>query len=312
MRKQSRPLEVADLALLANVVERRSFSGAAQAVGTTTSGASKRMARLEGRLGARLFERTTRRVVPTEAGAAFYARAKRILSDLEAAENELASLGGAPRGTLRVSAPLIFGERHLAPLLPGFLARYPAVRIELSLSDAFVDLLAERFDVALRIGPLADSTLKRVRIGSAASVVVAAPSYLARRGRPASPSDLVRHDLVRFSQIPASREWRFRGKRGVLTIPAIGTLEVNHGGAMREAVIAGIGIAKLPDFQVSDALRAGELVRLLDEFALPPAGVHLVYPTGATPLPKLDVFVTQIGAALKARLAAVQRAATRT
>lgn len=303
MRKQSSPIEIVDLTLFARVVELRSFSAAARAAGTTTSAASKRLARLEERLGARLLERTTRRVLPTEAGAAFYARATRILSDVDEAENELASLGGTPRGTLRVSAPLIFGERHLAPLLPAFLAHHPGLRIDLSLSDQFVNLLAERFDVALRVGPLVDSTLVRSRIGAYQSMVVASPSYVARAGLPETPRDLSRHNCIRYANVTAAREWRFRGRRGEASIPVIGNLEVNHGGAMRAAAVAGLGIAKLPDFMVGDALRGGELVRLLEEYELPPTGIHIVYPSGATALPKLEVFVAEIGAALKSRLA---------
>jgi DNA-binding transcriptional LysR family regulator len=307
MGKQSKRIDVADFALFASVVEQRSFSAAARATHTTTSGASKRIARLEERLGARLLERTTRRVVPTEAGAAFYTRAARILSDVDEAESEIASLGTAPRGTLRVSAPVIFGERHLATLLPPFLARHPEMRIDLSLSDQFVNLLADRFDVALRVGPLVDSSLVRSRVGTAASVVVAAPGYLARAGRPQSPRDLLRHNCIRYSNVSVAREWRFRQGARETAVPVLGTLEVNHGGAMREAAIAGLGIARLPDFLVADALRSGDLVALLDEYAAAPTGIALVYPRGARPLPKLDVFVQEIGAALRGRLAHLQQ-----
>ena len=303
MRKQSNPPDLQDLALFARVVELRSFSAAARALGTTTSATSKRITRLEERLGARLLERTTRRVLPTEAGAAFYARTARILSDVDDAENEVARLGGTPRGTLRVSAPVIFGERHLAPLLPAFFARHPAVRLDVSLSDGFVNLLADHFDVALRIGPLVDSTLVRAKVGVAASVVVAAPSYLAREGTPRVPRDLLQHNCVRYSQISAAREWRFRGSKGELSVPVLGNFEVNHGGAMREAALAGVGIARLPDFLVADLLREGRLAQLLEEYAVAPSGIHLVYASGAAPLPKLEVFVAEIGAALRGRLA---------
>jgi DNA-binding transcriptional LysR family regulator len=303
MRKQSTPLDVLDLALFVSVVELRSFSAGARAARTTTSAASKRIARLENRLGARLFERTTRRVLPTEAGAAFYARAARILSDVDEAENAVASLGGKPRGTLRVSAPVILGERHLAPILPSFLARHPEVRVDLVLADHFVNLLAERFDVALRVGPLGDSSLLRVRVGAAESVVVASPSYLERAGRPETPHDLVRHNCVRYAQVSAAQEWRFKSPRGgEVSVPVIGNVEVNHGGAIREVALAGAGLVRLPDFLVADALRAGELVRVLDAFALPPTGIHLVYPNAATPLPKLEVFLEEMGAALRTRL----------
>jgi DNA-binding transcriptional LysR family regulator len=311
MRKQSSPLESSDLAIFARVVELRSFSAAARATGTTTGAASKRVARLEERLGARLFERTTRRVLPTEAGAAFYARVTRILSDVDEAENEIATLGGEPRGTLRISAPVILGERHLAALLPPFLLRHPELRIDLSLGDHFVNLVADRIDVALRVGALADSSLVKKRVGVVASLVVAAPSYLERAGRPETPIDLARHNCVRYSRIIAAREWRFMRRGKVVSVPVVGNLEVDHGGAMREAVLAGVGIARLPDFLVADGLREGRLVPLLEEYALPPNGIHLVYPSGAAPMPKVQAFVEEIGDALKARLATMHGVSTR-
>ncbi len=166
-----------------------------------------------------------------------------------------------------------------------------------------MNLLAERFDVALRVGPLVDSTLVRSRVGAYQSVVVASPSYVARAGLPENPRDLSRHNCIRYSNVTAAREWRFRGRRGEVSIPVIGNLAVNHGGAMRAAAVAGLGVAKLPDFMVGDALRGSELVRLLEEYELPPTGIHIVYPSGATALPKLEVFVAEIGAALKGRLA---------
>lgn len=304
MRKQSTAIELLDLTLFASVVEQRSFSAAARAHHVTTSVASKRVTRLEATLGARLLERTTRRVLPTDAGAAFYTRATRILSDLAEAENEVASLGGKPRGTLRVSAPLLLGERHLAPLLPGFLATYPDVRVELVLSDQFVNLVAEHFDVALRVGALADSALVRTRVGVAPSLVVAAPSYLARAGTPETPRDLGRHNCLRFSNLTAASEWRFRGRSGgAVAVPVIGNLELNHGGALREAAIAGAGLARLPEFLVGDALSSGALVTVLDDYCIEPVGIHLVHPAGGRPLPKVDAFVTDVGAALKRRLA---------
>jgi DNA-binding transcriptional LysR family regulator len=311
MRKQSATGDLLDIALFARVVEGRSFSTAARALGTTTSAVSKRIARLEERLGARLLERTTRRVAPTDAGAAFYARAARILADVDEAEHAVASLGGTPRGTLRVSAPVIFGERHLAALLPEFLRRFPDVRLDLSLSDRFVDLLEEHYDVALRIGPLGEGSLVRVRVGSTAAIVVASPDYLERAGRPSVPADLTDHNCIRYSLVTAAREWRFKGPRGEISVPVVGNLEVNHGGAMREAAIAGLGVARLPHFLVADALASGVLVPLLADHRLPPAGVHLVYLQGAAPLPKVRSFVDVIGAALRERMRALNQACPR-
>lgn len=310
MRKQSIGVEMLDLQLFAAVVEQRSFSGAARAYGTTTSASSKRVARLEERLGVRLLERTTRRVLPTDAGAAFYAHAARILSDLVDAENEISTLGGKPRGTLRVSAPLLFGERHLVPLMAPFVAKYPDLRIELVLGDAFVNLIADRFDVALRVGALDDSSLVRVKVGHAAGIVVASPAYLARAGRPETPQDLARHNCLRFSNLTAAQEWRFRGKRGAMTVPVLGNFQINHGGALTEAAIAGIGIARLPEFLVAGALARGELVPLLEDYRVEPVGIHFVHPAGARPLPKVEAFVSEVGTALKARLRALRSGRT--
>ncbi|WP_437937895.1 LysR substrate-binding domain-containing protein [Sorangium sp. So ce341] len=302
MRKQFSAIEMLDLQLFAAVVEQRSFSAAARAHSTTTSAASKRIARLEDRLGVSLFERNTRRVLPTEAGSSFYAYAARILSDLGEAENEISTLGGKPRGTLRVSAPLLLGERHLVPLLAGFLARYPEVRVEVALGDAFVNLLADRFDVALRVGALVDSSLVRVKVGDARAVIVASPAYLERAGSPESPRDLTRHVCLRAASTPAAQEWRFRSNRGEMSVSVTGNLILNHGGGLREAAIAGAGIARLPDFLIADALESGELVELLAEHAIKPIGIHLVHLAHRRPLPKVEAFVSEVGSTLKARL----------
>lgn len=302
MRKQSTAIEILDLQLFVSVVEQHSFSSAARAHSTTLSAASKRIARLEDLLGARLFERTTRRVLPTDAGASFYTHATRILSDLIDAENEISSIGGKPTGILRVSAPLVIGERHLVPLLAGFLRKYPDVRIDLMLGDAFVNLVADRIDVALRVGALVDSSLVRVKVGSARGVIVASPAYVERNGAPKSPRDLTAHVCLRYANVPAAKEWRFRTREGEMTVPVVGNLTVNHGGGLREAAIAGIGVARLPDFLVADAIEAGDLVELLPNFAVEPTGVHLVHPAGGRPLPKLEAFLSEVGGALRSRL----------
>jgi len=300
--------DLQDIALFVRVVEARSFSAAARATGATTSATSKRIARLEARLGARLLERTTRKVAPTAAGNAFYARAARILADVHEAEHAVASLSGAPRGTLRVSVPVIFGERHVAPCLPAFLQRFPEVRVDLALDDRLVDLVEEHFDVAVRVGPLGEASLVRVRVGTVPSIVVASPDYLARAGRPGVPADLARHNCLRYSLVSAAREWRFQGPRGDVPVPVAGNFEVNHGGAMREAAIAGLGVARLPLFLVAEALASGALVELLSEFRLPPSGVHLVYARGAAPLPKVKAFVEKVGDALRDRLRTLYKA----
>jgi DNA-binding transcriptional LysR family regulator len=306
VRKQSPLEDLQDFAVFSRVVDARSFSSAARAVGMTTSAVSKRIARLESRLGVRLLERTTRHVAPTEAGAAFYTRTARILAEVDEAEHAIASLGGAPRGTLRVSAPVIFGEHHVTPLLPAFFAKHPDVRIDLSLSDRFVDLVEEHFDVAIRIGPMADSSLVRVRVGNTNAIVCASPAYVARFGAPIKPHDLTAHNCLRYSLVTSAREWRFRTARGEVSVPVVGNLEINNGAALCEAAIAGIGIARLPHFLVATALANGSLVSLLDDCRTAPIGIHIVHPRGATPLPKVGAFVDVIGQALRDRLRALE------
>ncbi len=302
VREQSAPFDLTDLSLFVAVAEARSFSAVGRARGLATSAVSKRVARLEDQLGVRLLARTTRAVVPTEAGAAFYGRAARVLADLAEAGDEIANLGGAPRGRLRVSAPVLFGERHLVPLLPAFLRAYPDLRVELSLNDRYVNLVEEQFDVALRVGALADSSLSCVRIGAAPGMVVASPAYLVAAGTPETPADLLRHNCIRYTHLAATQEWRFRGPDGPISVPVTGNVELNHGGAQLQMALAGVGIAKLPLFLVADALAEGSLRSLLDDYRVEPGAISLLFPASSRPIPKTRAFVEAIGAGLRARL----------
>ena len=249
--------DLQEFAVFSKVVETKSFSAAARSFDTTTSAVSKRIAKLEQRLGVRLLSRTTRRVSLTEAGAALYAHALRILADVAEAEDAVARLGGSIRGTLRVSAPTI-GERHVASLLPRLLAAHPDLRVEMSLTDCFVNLAEEGLDCAVRIGALGDSALVGVRIGDVESAVCASPSYLAARGTPRTtnpPPDARVHPLPPISM---AREWRFRGEdMRELSVPVTGRLLLNSGAAIATASIAGAGVARLPLFLVEDALAGG-------------------------------------------------------
>jgi DNA-binding transcriptional LysR family regulator len=292
-------------ALLAfvRVVDARSYSAAARQLGATTSALSKRVAKLEGVLGVRLLERTTRRLAPTEAGAAFYERCLRVLDELGEAERAATQLGSAVRGTLRLNAPVIFGELHVAPLLPPLLERHPDLRIDLSLSDRYVDLVDEGFDLAVRIGRLADSSLAARRLGRVPAVVCASPAYLERRGAPKTPADLARHECLRYSLAGAGREWRLRGPDGKeRAYAAAGRCSLNHGGAMREVALAGGGLAQLPLFLVADALRAGRLRSVLDEHRVSDFGIYAVYPAGRAPSPKVRAAVEFFAEALPPRL----------
>ena len=286
------------MAVFVRVVDAGSFTAAAHGQGTTTSSVSKRVAQLEDRLGVRLLDRTTRKVALTEAGGAFYERCVRILADVEDAELAVTTLGGRPRGTLRVSAPVTFGEVHVAPRMALFLARYPDLRVDLSLSDRYVSLVEEGFDVAVRIGQLADSSLVARKLCGAGVVVCASPAYLAEHGTPNLPAELLQHNCLRYTLVSPQQEWRFHGTNGEFSVPVRGNFDSNHGGAMREAVLRGLGIARLPDFIVADALAQGTLRSLLDGYRAPDLGVFAVHPAGKHPPPKVTALIDFLAAEL--------------
>jgi DNA-binding transcriptional LysR family regulator len=312
MRKQSRRAsdtghafdDVQAMVIFARVIQDRSFTRAAQKLGTSTSAVSKRIARLEQRAGARLLERTTRQLAPTETGLALYERCLRILREVEAAEVLVAGLAKTPRGLLRISAPVYFGELHIAPLVSELLRREPDLRVDLSLTDRFVDLIAEGFDLAVRIGALGNTSLMVRKLARTPVVACAAPGYLERRGRPAAPTDLLEHDCLRYSPDPLRNVWHFRAASGEsISIPVTGALECNHGGALRQAAIAGLGVVLLPYFYVAEALARGTLVTVLDDYCAAELGIHGVYPAGRLVPPKTKVCVEWLARALPARLA---------
>lgn len=296
--------DVQALVIFARVIQERSFTRAAHKLGTTTSAVSKRIARLEERAGSRLLERTTRQLAPTETGLALYERCLRILREVEDAELLVAGLAKAPRGLLRISAPVYFGELHIAPLVSELLRREPDLRIDLSLSDRFVDLIAEGFDLAVRIGSLGNTSLLARKLARIPVVACAAPDYLARRGRPAAPGDLLEHDCLRYNADPLRNVWRFQSGAGeTVSIPVTGALECNHGGALRQAAIAGLGVVLLPYFYVAEALALGTLVTVLDDYCAAELGIHGVYPGGRLVPPKTKVCVEWLARALPRRLA---------
>lgn len=213
-----------DMAVFAAAVDHGGFSAAARSLRLTPSAVSKKVARLEDRLGARLLNRTTRQISLTEEGDRYYERARRILADIEEAELEVASLQAAPRGRLRVNSVIHFGLHHLTPLIPDFLARYPQVEVELTLEDRIIDIVDEGVDVAIRAGFLDDSSLVARRLGGNWRVVVAAPAYLAAQGEPATPADLARHNCLRYSLAPALNHWEFAmpgGRTQVIEVQGI-------------------------------------------------------------------------------------------
>ncbi len=285
-------LDPSAMVLFARVVEAGSFTGAARDLAISKSAVSKQISRLEDRLGVRLLNRSTRRLSLTEAGAAFHEGCRRVANEAAAAERTVSRLASGPRGELRVNAPMSFGIRHLGPCLADFLQHYPELTIDLTLNDRQVDLVEEGLDIAVRIGVLADSSLIAKRLAPSHRVVVAAPAYLAERGRPERPEQLADHACLRYSYQAAGREWRFRGPDGERRVRTKGPLAVNNGDVLRAAALDGLGVALLPTFFVGPDLRAGRLERLLPDWRdAQDSAVHAVYPANRNLSPKVRVFV---------------------
>ncbi|MCO6418505.1 LysR family transcriptional regulator [Siccirubricoccus sp. KC 17139] len=256
----------AEMEVFVRVVQSGGFSAAARTLGLSPSAVSKLMARLEARLGARLLSRSTRRLQLTPEGLTFHDRALRILADIAAAERE-AGAGAAPRGRLRVNSSVPFGMHRLLPLLPGFLARYPEVQVDVALTDRVVDLLEERADVAIRVGPLRESRLVARKLGETRMVVVAAPAYLDRHGTPRRPEELARHNRIGFCFTRTVSGWPF-GKPGggTLLLPPEGNALVSDGEQLRLLALAGLGLGRLAAYHVAPDIAAGRLVPVLEEW----------------------------------------------
>lgn len=267
-----------DMEVFARIVELGGFSAAARALHMTPSAVSKLIARLETRLGARLFNRSTRRLQLTPEGTSFHERALRVLADIEAAEREAAA-GAVPRGLLRVNSSVPIGSLYLLPVIPAFLAKYPEIRLDLTLTDTVVDLLEQRADVAVRAGPLRDSRLVARKLGESRVHVVASPEYLARNGPLRSPADLIHHNVMAFNFDRQVQGWPFLdGAGGITHYPQIGNMVVSDGDTMRKLAIEGLGLARHSRYHVDADLRAGRLVTVLEDYNpgdLEP--VHAVY-----------------------------------
>ena len=267
-------------AMFACVVEHRSFSAAATALGVSKATVSKAISRLEASLATPLFHRTSRRLTLTEGGRALAERAQRILSEAQCAEEAARETATRPAGLVRLAAPMTFGLKHIAPAIADFLAEQPEIEVALRLSDARVDIVAEGIDVAVRIADLPDSSLRARRLRGVTSYCVAAPSYLERRGTPRHPAELGEHDCFGYTNVPR-QIWKFRGPEGEeVSVRPEGRLRSDSGEAMLPSLCAGLGVCALPDFIVGEDLAAGRLVSLLPGWTLPPIGMHLLTPPG--------------------------------
>ena len=274
-----------EMMVFVQVVEAGSFSEAARQLMMTPSTVSKLIQRLEARLGIRLVERSTRRLLLTDEGAFYYERSQRLLADLDETEQQIAQGGAAPEGLIRVSSSVSFGTAALEPILPAFFEAYPKIVIDLSLSDEVVDLYLERTDVAIRVGRLPDSNLVARKIGTTKRRIVASPAYLARWGVPKTPEDLLRHNCLGFNFRRANPVWPMREGGRIVERMLSGSLLTNNGETIRRMAMAGVGIGRIADYHVRGPIARGELVEVLADSAIAEADeIHALY-RGAQHLP---------------------------
>lgn len=262
------------------MVEAASFTRAADSLGLPRSSVSAAVAELEGRVGARLLHRTTRKVAPTQDGAAFYERCLRLIADMEETEGLFRRDGTKPTGTLRVDVPGRIGRLIVAPSLPDFLDAYPGIDVTLGVTDRTVDLIEERLDCVLRVGPLSESGLIARTIGTLPLINVASPSYLARHGTPARPSDLGHHLAVNYASPSSGRiePWEWRDAGEIRSLPMRARVTVNSAEASIACCLAGLGLIQIPAYDVRPSLQAGELVEVLHGYRADPLPMTLLYP----------------------------------
>jgi len=278
------------LAIFAKVVHLQSFAAAAAELNLSKATVSKAVSRLESRLKVRLFNRTSRRLALTDAGQQLVGRAASILSEGEAAEAAIVGQSGAPRGLVRLAAPMAFGVLHVAPLLPEFFARYPEITVDLQMSDAFTDLIGERFDAAIRIAALPDSSLVARTLRPMPRFLVCAPSYLERHGRPRHPLQLAEHQCIVHVRGTTAEVWQFTSRSGeTSTLRPVGPLRTNDGDAALQVLRAGLALAIMPEFFVQDDLATGRLEHVLPEWTPPASAVHWITPARGLRPKRVDV-----------------------
>jgi len=297
------------IVLFAEVADRRSFAQAARRLGRSPAAVTRAIGELEARLGVRLLNRTTRAVSLTEAGERFLVGARRVLADLDEIERAAAGEGAAPRGELRLTAPILFGRLHVTPIVAEFLARFPDVSVALTLLDRPVDLVEEGLDAAVRIGALAESSAVATRVGAVRRIVVAAPDYLARHGTPRAPADLAAHAIIAFAAISGAERWAFDDRTGETSVAVKPRLVVNTAEAAVDTARGGFGITRVLSYQAADDIARGALRRLLRAYEGDDIPIHLVYPGGRHPPPKLRAFLDFTLPRLRRRCAAIVRAA---
>lgn len=281
-----------DINLFVSVVETGSFAAAAQAAGLTPSAASKAITRMEDRLGVRLLQRTTRRLALTQEGETMLARGKEILAAIEAAEAEVTQNRGRPRGLVKINTGTAFAKHRLAPVMTEFHLRYPDIALELSISDRRVDVIAEQADIAIRTGPLGDSTLVARRIGSMQRVICASPDYLRRHGRPQKPHDLMNHNCLVLAGFSRLAQWPMQENGQTVLMTVKGSVTADSADLLLDMALAGLGIVRFGDFLAEGAIADGRLVPLLQDCHITdPQPISALMPPGRQNLPRVRATV---------------------
>jgi DNA-binding transcriptional LysR family regulator len=282
-------MDLNEILVFARVVQSGSFSAAARLLDMPKSTVSRKVSELEERIGARLIQRTTRKLGLTDAGRIYYEHSARIVAELEAADQAVGRMQAAPRGLLRVTSPLSFAM--LGPIVAEYLERHADVQVELVCTDRTVDLVDEGFDVAIRAGALADSTLVARHLGTIKRVLVAAPGYCKKNGTPKTPADLKQHTCLSFGSGATPNVWRLEAGKQTVEIRVSPRLTVNDFDILQETARAGIGIAFMPEFSCADDVRTGRLKHVLAEWCSPEVPVHALVPSVRQLSPKVVAFV---------------------
>lgn len=281
-----------EMEAFANVVDQGCFTYAAKKMGLSKSAVSKHVSNLEDRLGARLLNRTTRRVNPTDIGLAYYDRARRVLNDAGEADALVTAMQRSPTGLLRVSVATDFGVSHLSPTLGDFMQNYPDIKVDMVLNNRFVELISENFDLAIRIGALEDSTMQARKLAETNRRIVASPRYLEQHGQPQRIEDLNNHRLLHYSQGSSGSVWKLNSPSGEFRqVRTAGSLSINDGQSLLNAAISGLGLAYLPSYLYSDALKSGQVVKVLPDLPPTKQGIYAVYPPGRFLQPKVRAFI---------------------
>lgn len=287
---------LSDIAVFVRTVELGSFTAAANDLELSKAAVSKYVSRLEQRLGARLLNRTTRRLTLTEAGESLYHGASSALADLDAAQAGVLELAGKPRGRLRITVPALLGTEFLAPRICDFRHAYPDIVLDLDLDNRIVDLVRERFDVAIRMTTLTDSSLVARRLADICVVTAASPDYLEKHGTPQKPADLHTHECLAYNLDRKPSEWHYHRAGNSETIRVSGHMRSNNDGMLKQAALDGHGIIHMPEIFIRDELHNGKLIELLPDYVPPPITLAAVFPTRENLAPKVRVFVDFLAA----------------